>query len=66
MKWEIEKRKRGAEIWATTSTGLNGQLTFRPEAIFIGDGYEKKEYKRSMELAKIIVRALNKDDKPVR
>ena len=59
MSWIIEKRKQGAEIWATTSTGLNGQLAFRPEAIFIGDGYEKKEYKRSMELAKVIVDALN-------
>ena len=52
-------RKQGAEIWAITSTGLNGQLAFRPEAIFIGDGYEKKEYKRSMELAQVIVKALN-------
>jgi|TARA_B110000263_G_scaffold218764_1_gene205617 hypothetical protein len=59
MSWIIEKRKQGAEIWATTSTGLNGQLAFRPEAIFIGDGYEKKEYKRSMELAQVIVKALN-------
>ena len=59
MSWIIDKRKQGAEIWAITSTGLNGQLAFRPEAIFIGDGYEKKEYKRSMELAKVIVTALN-------
>ena len=59
MTWVTEKRKQGAEIWATTSTGLNGQLAFRPEAIFIGDGYEKKEYKRSMELAQVIVKALN-------
>ena len=59
MSWIIEKRKQGAEIWAITSTGLNGQLAFRPEAIFIGDGYEKKEYKRSMELAQVIVKALN-------
>ena len=50
MSWIIEKRKQGAEIWATTSTGLNGQLAFRPEAIFIGDGYEKKEYKRDLIL----------------
>tara|TARA_R110000751_G_scaffold93948_2_gene183398 strand:+ start:200 stop:451 length:252 start_codon:yes stop_codon:yes gene_type:complete len=59
MSWIIEKRKQGSEIWAITSTGLNGQLAFRPEAIFIGDGYEKKEYKRSMELAQVIVKALN-------
>ena len=63
MSWIIEKRKQGNEIWVITSTGLNGQLTFRPEAIFIGDGYEKKEYKRSMELAAIIVKALNDYEK---
>ena len=60
MTWIIEKRKQGNEIWVSTSTGLNGQLAFRPEAIFVGDGYEKKEYKRSMELAQVIVKALNK------
>jgi hypothetical protein len=62
MSWIIEKRKRGAEIWVITSTGLNGQLAFRPEAIFVGDGYEKKEYKRSMELADVIAKALNKHE----
>ena len=62
MSWIIEKRKQGMEIWVTTSTGFNGQLAFRPEAIFVGDGYEKKEYKRSMELAKVIVKALNNYD----
>ena len=50
MSWKVETRKRGAEIWA------EGQC----EAIFVGDGYEKKEHKRSMELAKVIVEALNK------
>ena len=45
MNWKVETRKRGAEIWA------EGQC----EAIFVGDGYEKKEYKRSMELADVIV-----------
>ena len=50
MSWKVETRKRGAEIWAE---GLC-------EAIFVGDGYEKKEYKRSMELADVIVKALNK------
>ena len=59
MSWIIEKRKQGMEIWVTTSTGFNGQLAFRPEAIFVGDGYEKKEYKRSMKLAQVIVKALN-------
>tara|TARA_Y100001951_G_C11265541_1_gene255268 strand:+ start:479 stop:676 length:198 start_codon:yes stop_codon:yes gene_type:complete len=59
MSWIIEKRKQGMEIWVTNSTGLNGQLTFKPKAIFIGEGYKQKEYKRSMELAKVIVKALN-------
>jgi len=62
MSWIIEKRKKGNEIWVSTSTGLNGQLAFKPEAIFVGDGYEKKEYKRSMELARVIVNALNNYD----
>ena len=51
MNWSIEKRKQGNEIWASSNT--------KPEAIFIGEGYEKKEYRRSMELAKVIVTALN-------
>ena len=51
MNWTIEKRKQGNEIWASSNV--------KPEAIFIGDGYEKKEYKRSMELAQVIVKALN-------
>ena len=54
MNWTIEKRKQGNEIWASSNV--------KPEAIFIGDGYEKKEYKRSMELAKVIVEALNKHE----
>ena len=52
MSWTVETRKRGAEIW------VEGQR----EAIFVGDGYEKKEYKRSMELADIIAKALNKHE----
>ena len=54
MNWTIEKRKQGNEIWISSNV--------KPEAIFIGDGYEKKEYKRSMELAKVIVEALNKHE----
>ena len=49
MSWIIEKRKQGNEIWVGTNR----------EAIFVGEGYEKKEYKRSMELAKVITEALN-------
>ena len=55
MTWTIEKRKQGNEIWVSSN--------IKQEAIFIGDGYEKKEYKRSMKLAKVIVEALNEDDK---
>jgi hypothetical protein len=52
MSWAVETRKQGAEIW------VEGQR----EAIFVGDGYEKKEYKRSMELADVIAKALNKHE----
>ena len=51
MTWTIEKRKQGNEIWVSSN--------IRPESIFVGDGYEKKEYKRSMKLAQVIVKALN-------
>jgi hypothetical protein len=50
--WIIEKRKHGNEIWVGTNK----------EAILVGEGYEKKEYKRSMELANVIVKALNKHE----
>ena len=50
MSWIIEKRKQGMEICATNREA---------ESIFIGEGYTQKEYKRSMELAKVIVTALN-------
>jgi hypothetical protein len=62
MKWEIEKRKQGMEIWVTNSTGLNGQLTFKTDAIFIGECYNTKERKRTHHLADIIVEALNKHE----
>ena len=51
MNWTIEKRKQGNEIWVSSNV--------QPESILVGEGYEKKEYKRSMELAKVIVKALN-------
>jgi len=60
MIWTIEKRKQGMEIWATSSTGLNGQLAFKPDAIFIGECYNAKERERTHYLADIIVEALNK------
>ncbi len=47
--WIIEKRKQGMEIWVGSNK----------EAILVGEGYTQKEYKRSMELAKVIVKALN-------
>ena len=49
MIWQIDKRKRGAEIWVSSNQ----------EAIFIGDGYTKQERKRSEELAGVIASALN-------
>ena len=54
MTWTIEKRKQGNEIWVSSNV--------QPESILVGEGYEKKEYKRSMELAKVIVIALNKHE----
>ncbi len=46
MNWIVEKRKQGCEIWASSKS----------EAIFVGDGYENKERKRSIQLAEIIVK----------
>ena len=57
MIWTIEKRKQGMEIWVTNSTGLNGQLAFKTDAIFIGETYTTKERKRTHPLASIIVKA---------
>ena len=54
MNWTIEKRKQGSEIWVSSNV--------QPESILVGEGYEKKEYKRSMELADVIVKALNKHE----
>tara|TARA_R110002020_G_scaffold88612_2_gene217382 strand:- start:808 stop:975 length:168 start_codon:yes stop_codon:yes gene_type:complete len=50
MSWIIEKRKKGTEIYVTNC---------KTDAIFIGEGYNTKEYKRSMELAKVFAKALN-------
>ena len=55
MSWTIEKRKRGNEVWVSSNV--------KPESILVGEGYEKKEYKRSMELAKVIAKALNDYEK---
>ena len=54
-----KKKKNSWRFGCEIVTGLNGQLTFKPKAIFVGEGYKQKEYKRSMELAKVIVKALN-------
>ena len=51
MKWSIEKRKQGMEIWVTSNV--------EPEAILIGECYQVKEKKRTHYLAAIIVDALN-------
>ena len=50
MNWVVEKRKQGMEIYVTNR---------QTEAIFVGEGYTQKEYKRSMELGKVIAKALN-------
>jgi hypothetical protein len=53
MNWTIEKRKRSTLIFVTDRESTD---------ILIGSGSNKKEYKRSMELAKVIVKALNEYD----
>tara|TARA_R110000765_G_scaffold49964_1_gene101423 strand:- start:21 stop:221 length:201 start_codon:yes stop_codon:yes gene_type:complete len=55
MKWTIEKRKQGMEIWVTSNV--------EPETILIGECYHAKERKRTHCLAAIIVDALNENDK---
>jgi hypothetical protein len=55
MIWTIEKRKQGNEIWVSSNV--------QPESIFVGEGYMKKEYKRSIELAEVIADALNEYEK---
>jgi hypothetical protein len=53
MNWKIETTKQGAEIYVTCEA----------HSIFIGEGYTKQEQSRSLYLANIIVKALNKHDK---
>lgn len=53
MNWKIETIKKGSEIYVTCET----------DAIFVGEGYTKQEQARSLHLANIIVKALNKHDK---
>ena len=55
MKWTIEKRKQGMEIWVTSNV--------KPESILVGECYYAKERKRTHCLAAIIVDALNENDK---
>ena len=50
QEWSIEHRKHGNEVYVVSSN----------EGIFVGEGYDKKERKRSRFLADIIVEALNK------
>ena len=54
MNWTIEKRKRSTLIFVTDRESTD---------ILIGSGSNEKEYKRSMELAKVIVKALNDYEK---
>jgi hypothetical protein len=53
MNWKIETTKRGAEIY----------VTCEDHSIFVGEGYTQREQERSLSLANIIVKALNKHDK---
>jgi hypothetical protein len=50
QEWSIEHRKHGNEVYVVSSK----------EGIFVGEGYNKKERKRTHYLADIIVEALNK------
>ena len=50
QEWSIEHRKQGNEVYVVSSK----------EGIFIGEGYDKGERKRTHFLADIIVEALNK------
>ena len=54
INWVVEKRKQRMEIYVTNR---------QTEAIFVGEGYTQQEYKRSMELAKVIAAALNDYEK---
>ena len=53
QEWSIEHRKHGNEVYVVSSK----------EGIFIGEGYDKEERKRTHYLAAIIVDALNENDK---
>jgi hypothetical protein len=50
QEWSIEHRKHGNEVYVVSSR----------EGIFVGEGYNDEERKRSHFLADIIVEALNK------
>ena len=52
QEWSIEHRKHGNEVYVVSSK----------EGIFVGEGYNKKERKRTHYLAAIIVDALNEND----
>ena len=49
MKWEIQTRKGGAEIYVECEN----------RSIFIGEGYSPLEYGQSMVIARVIEKALN-------
>ncbi len=49
MKWKIETRKGGAEIWVESNN----------RSIFVGEGYSMQQYGESMVLASVIEKALN-------
>ena len=51
--WFLDYRKQEAEIWVSSNS----------HSIFVGEGYNSKEKKRSKFLANIIVKALNDNDR---
>jgi hypothetical protein len=49
MKWEIQTRKGGTEIYVECEN----------RSIFVGEGYSPLEYGQSMVIASVIKKALN-------
>lgn len=56
MNWTLETRKSGSEIYVVS----------KDHSIFIGEGYSKEEERKSLCIAHIIIRALNKHDEELK
>ena len=52
MKWQVEEIKQGVEIY----------VNCEDYSIFIGEGYSQKEKQKSLRIANIITKALNKNE----